>query len=598
MTSLDDNLRTSAPSRNQSAPRTDVAPRLRRALFIATAAVAVLIHVPGLRTPLLLDDYTQRAMAEGRYPSPPGPFQLYDFIDDANRATLLDRGILPWWSHPKMVMRFLRPLSSALLWVDYRVAGGHPLWGHIHSFLWWAAACFAVHALLRRLFSARVAWLGVAIFALAPCHALPLAWMANREELVSTALGTAAFAVYLRWREERRGRDGWLSLALFSVAALAGEYTLCFTGYIVAAEVVLRRESIPRRLVGLASFAIPVAAYMVAHKLLRYGAFGIGYYHDPIGDLGSYASSAPRRLGVLVGTAWLGINDVAWLNEPGWKLAVLTMGAAALLVVPIARMLRDLDPLRRGRALTMLIGSLLSMAPVMAVDPSVRLLEVPMVGVSAVVALLVDHAWFPSQPRPRRGAAELTELVVLGLAFIHFFRAPLDTWLAQASTRTWASAFATRLSTLSDRTEGKSTVMVLRANISQAIFFAPLVVDPGDGVDGADVRVRTLTLRSGRCLLRRTSARAFELVGGAGGLFPTGPDDLLRDVPLHQGERVDLDGMRVTLLEVRDDGSARRARFEFDRDLDDPSMLWLVDGTSGFHEQKLPAIGFGELLDP
>src|SRR6202034_2151724 len=105
-------------------------------------------------------------------------------------------------------------------------------------------------------------------------------------------------------------------------------------------------------------------------------------------------------------------------------------------------------------------------------------------------------------------------------------------------------------------------------------FFAPLVADSG-------TRVRTLSLRSGRCLLRRTSARAFELVGGTGGLFSVGSDDLLRDVPLHVGDRIDLDGMRVTLLEIKDDGSAHRARFEFDRDLDDPSMAWLVDGTTG-----------------
>src|ERR1019366_2535748 len=264
---------------------------------------------------------------------------------------------------------------------------------------WWAAACFAVHALLRRLFTSRVAWLGVAGFALAPCHALPLSWMANREEIGSTALGTVALTVYLRWREERRARDGILSLALFSVAALAGEYTLCFAGYAVAAELVIRRESIPRRLVGLACFALPLVGYAAIHQALRYGAFGIGYYHDPIGDLGAYAASAPRRLGVLFATAWLGVNDVAWLNESDWKIALLTLGAAAFLVVPVARMLRELDAPLRGRAVTMLMGSVLSMAPVMAVDASARLLQVPMIGVSAVVALLVDHAAGPPSSR-------------------------------------------------------------------------------------------------------------------------------------------------------------------------------------------------------
>jgi hypothetical protein len=597
MASLEESLASRPPAGAAAPPEpaltTDLGPRLRRWLVIATVALAFLIHIPGLRTPFFLDDYTQRAMVDGRYPSRPGPLQLYDFIDDGNRALLLDRGILPWWSHPQMVMRFWRPLSSGLLWLDYRIAGDSPAWGHVHSFLWWLLACFAVHALFRRYFAPRVAFVGVAVYALAPCHALPVAWMANREEIISTALGTIALLLYLRWRDETRARDGLLAFAVFGLAALAGEYTLCFAGYVAADEIVRRRVSLPRRLLGLLPFVIPAVAYAVAHQAWHYGAFGIGYYHDPISNTLSYVGSGPRRLAVLLTTAWLGTSDALWLGEAGWKLGALTIIGLGLLVVPIMRTLRELEPTVRSRALALLLGSGLSMLPVMAVDPSVRLLEVPMIGVSAVVALLVEHAWFPSVPRPRRGAAELTELVVLGLAFIHFFRAPLDTFLSESATRGWAIVFDTRLHELAEKSEGKSKVTILRANVAQTTFFAPLIV--GDG--GGEPKTRTLTLRSGRCLVRRTSARSLELVGGPAGLFPIGPDDLLRDVPIHQGEHFDLDGMRVTLLELHDDGTPHRARFDFDRDLDDPSMLWVVDTGNGFREEKIPSIGHGELLE-
>jgi hypothetical protein len=587
MTLLDD----TPPSASASSTRGDVAPRVGRALLIAAAAIALLIHIPGLRTPLLLDDFTQLAMIEGRYPSPPGPFQLYDFIDDSNRAILVDRGVLPWWSHPKMVMRFLRPLSSALLWMDYRIAGDRPLWGHLHSLLWWAAACLAVHLLLRRLFSPRVAWLGVVVFALAPCHSFPLSWLANREEIISTALGTAALVVYLRWREWKKPRDGLLCLTLFSLAALAGEYTLCFAGYVIAAEMVVRGESVSRRVMALGCFAVPMLAYVAVHHALHYGAFGIGYYHDPLRDPGAYAGSAPRRLTVLLTTAWLGLNELVWVNEPGWKLVLVTIAAVGCLAVPLTRMLRELDVAQRRGAWAMLVGSVLSLAPVMAVEPSARLLQVPMVGVSAVVALLVDHVWFPRSARPRRGAAEFTELVVLGLAFVHFFRAPLDTWLSQRATRSWAANFEGRLASLSEQVDRSPMVVILRANSSQAIFFSPLrVEDPS-------ARVRTLSLRSGKCLVLRTSARAFDMVAAPPGLFPIGPGDLLRDIPIRQGDRAELPGMRVTILELHEDGAPRRARFEFDRDLDDPSMVWLIDASSGFREQKLPAVGYGATLE-
>jgi hypothetical protein len=42
----------------------------------------------------------------------------------------------------------------------------------------------------------------------------------------------------------------------------------------------------------------------------------------------------------------------------------------------------------------------------------------------------------------------------------------------------------------------------------------------------------------------------------------------------------------------------RRLRFDFDTDLESPSILWLVEGLSGFREQKLPRTGYGEPIAP
>jgi hypothetical protein len=59
---------------------------------------------------------------------------------------------------------------------------------------------------------------------------------------------------------------------------------------------------------------------------------------------------------------------------------------------------------------------------------------------------------------------------------------------------------------------------------------------------------------------------------------------------------VELSGMRATIVSLRDDGKPRRLRFDFDKDLDDPSYLWVVEKGVTFEEQKLPAPGFGEPL--
>ena len=59
------------------------------------------------------------------------------------------------------------------------------------------------------------------IFALAPCHAVPLAWLANRYALITLCFGTWALGAYLRWREGRALRDAALAALLF-ILALGG----------------------------------------------------------------------------------------------------------------------------------------------------------------------------------------------------------------------------------------------------------------------------------------------------------------------------------------------------------------------------------------
>ncbi len=565
---------------------------LRRAALPLVALFAVLVHFPVLSTPLFQDDYNQLAMIEGRYPSRPGPLDLYDFINDANREPLIERGVLPWWSHPRMELRFLRPLSSALLWADHAVFGaGGLLFQHVHSLFWWALASVGVYRLLRKLFSRRIATIGVLVFAVAPCHGYPLSWIANREELISVALGTFALLAYSQWRERGRLLDGLTSLLLFAVAVLAGEYSLCFAGYVLAIELTRPAEKLFRRALGVLPFAVPVLAYLATRHSMHYGAFGTGYYHDPLRDFGGYAAGIPRRFAVLFTTAWAGIDDRVWVDEAGWKLGVLLASAIAMVGLPVRSLLRELEGVARRRALWILGGSVLALLPVMAVGASVRLLEIPMIGVSAGVGLVLDHVWFPRREVPRRGIAEWTALAALALAFVHLVRAPLDSWLTHRQLRRIASDFEHEMAWLHDHAEGKSMVVILRANWFQTLFVAPLMIE------GA-APVRDLSFDSGRSLLLRTGPNSLELVAGTQPLFPVSAEDLVRnpDAPLREGDTVELSGMRATIVALRDDGKPRRLRFDFDKDLDDPSYLWVVEKGVTFEEQKLPAPGFGEPL--
>jgi hypothetical protein len=548
---------------------------------------AVLVELPAVTAPFATDDYDQAAMTDGEYPGHRGPFNLYDFIDDSNRAEIMDRGIFPWFTSPKLFVRFLRPLSSALLWGDHRLFGQNAFLPHLHSLLWWTIACVAVHTLLRQSFSSRVARIGTIVFTLAPCHSLPLAWLANREALVSSALGTMALAAYSRWREAPRARLGLAAFGLFVLALSAGEYSLGFAGYVLAIEL-MRREPIGKRARGLACFALPLAVYVVAHTILGYGAYGASFYRDPLHDLPAFLRGSPQRFARLVCTAWLGVSEIWWLSVPRWTAVLIALVLATALVVPIGRALRALDEAERRRAQWMLLGSLVCLMPALSVEPSARLLEVSMVGVSGVVALIIDRAWFPQTPDARRGAPELTGLVALVLALVHLVLAPVDTWLANRENARVPSVLNERAEWVREHAGTSNTIVALRAD--SFVLSMPLVFRDR-------VRWRLLTLASGRSLILRTTDRAIEMVSNPQPLMPDRLLTLFRNEPLRVDDTVELPGMRVTVLQADPDGAPRRIRFEFDRDLDDPSMFWVTEGPVGFREQKPPAIGYAELVE-
>lgn len=113
-------------------------------------AVGAVVFWPALTTPFFLDDYLQSAMVKGRYPGVHSPWTLYDLVGDDNREALFDRGFLPWWTDPRLTVRFLRPLSSLLLYCAHRWLGAWPFAMHLQSFAWWIVAVLAARALFRR----------------------------------------------------------------------------------------------------------------------------------------------------------------------------------------------------------------------------------------------------------------------------------------------------------------------------------------------------------------------------------------------------------------------------------------------------------------
>ncbi len=563
--------------------------------WLADAAiflVGLVAFLPAVATPLMLDDYVHSAMVHGTYPVSRNPFDLYNFVGNGDRTLLMARGLVPWWSHPQLTIRFFRPLTSGLLWLDYRLFRA-PLVPHLHSLFWWAAAVLAARALYRRLFDRRTAWLATAIFAVAPCHAMPLAWLANREALVSLAFGALGLSAYLRWREAASLRSAALAAAFFAVALLGGEYALCFGGYVLAIELV-RRDGLLRRAAGVLPFLLPAVAYLAVRAALHCGTVGSGFYRDPLHDPMLYLSTAPRRLATLLLDTWL---DEVYVPGALWALLGLAVVLVVLLWVPIRRTFAGLDASRRQAGKWLLLGSSLALLPLLAVLPSARLVGVGVLGVAPLVALVLERAWFPAKEEPRRGAAEWTGIVAVLLGFAHLVEAPVTSFVAAWDIRHDAVQFADHARWLQHRVADPEKVDVILPRATWlTVLYGALVMNPG-GKPPAHWRVLALT---GHVLAIRRDAHTLDVIAAKHHeVFPEGRDDLFRsdDAPLRVGDQVTLPGMRATILRSSQ-GRPPAVRFTFDRDLDDPSMLWVVESESGYHDAPPPAPGFGEPFNP
>jgi hypothetical protein len=554
---------------------------------LAAGAVA---NRAALQAPLEIDDVGQRAMIEGTLTPRRGPFNLYDFVADDNRAALLERGVIPWWSDPHLVTRFLRPLPSVLVWLDHRLFGYEAFGPHVLSFLWWIGAVLAARSLYRTVMGRGAALVATVVFALSPTLAIPLVWAANRNVLVTLTFGTVALALYARWRNDRRQPQALATAAAFTATSLTGEYALCLTGYLIAFELCRRTEAGRRRLTGMLPAAVPLIVYAVARTALGYGATASGLYRDPSADPGAYLEALPRAISVLLAAGWLGVDVTStWLASQAFR-AILIVGASALVVGTVWRAQRHRTDAEPDSGSWLACGSVLSLLPLAATEPSRRLLGVAAIGVSGAIGVLLANG-FRRVGQPLRHAPLLA--VAATAAFIHLAAAPFQTrGLSRDAVQDQVENLA-RFSTVPSRARSVDTTLVVRANYGLTVLSAPYLLR-GEAPRHWWVLSHTFA----QTAAIRTSPRSIEVLQENVPLIPIGPTGIVRTVPFRIGEVVQIPGLHATVLRVDEGGRPMAVRYEFDRDLDSSDVAWISEGRSGFADVAPPAVGIGVRLAP
>ena len=565
--------------------------RLLRSPAIWGIAAALLVVAPQLRfAHFNTDDFSHLAVLEGiDIHRGMGPWTLYRFIDgDPSRlAERIARGPSPWFADPSAKIDFFRPLSSAAMALNHRLAGLDPLGYALHSLLWYLALLTLLGALQGHVFPRPrgsrphpAAVLALTIFALCPSNGPTVMWSAARWILISTTLGAAGLVAHLRWREGgwRPGRP--LSLLGFVAALLAGEAGLAVLAFVAAYELFARPDALRKRLSALLPVTLLVFVYLVYYKAAGHGSAGLEAYADPLESPGVFLVSLPSKMLAMLGELLLGTPSSRWYF-PDERLPTALAGLLALVLLGglLLPGLRHAPQWTRRRLAWMLAGTLGSLLPLAARMPNPHLLLIPLIGTSTTVAFTFFW-WWRRARATARGTRWVGRLAGLVFVFTLLVRPPFA-WVAFGQS--WERAH-TRVATFHAHSVlnelGQDETAVFLNFNDWDLEFHGYYYRLVHGLPMARAWWHLSTSpRPHR--YRRTATDTLELTiegGGVGGRR------------WQRGDVGELPGLRIVVLDAGREGVSR-ARFEFESPLSRGAYHFLAWRQGDLREVALPAVG-------
>lgn len=509
----------------------------------APAVVALLVAAPGLTAGASLDDWMHRAIVHGELLQRAW-WDLFNFADGhpESLAELIQRGPFPWFTLPELKLRFFRPLSSALLQFDTLVFKDAVVLAHVHSTLWYLALVVLCQALYRRLVPA-VALLAAVLFALDDAHAMPVVWLANRNSLVSVTFAWLGLLAHLRWREEGWKPGAPLSLLGYVTALLAGETAIAAMAYVVAYELVGRRDAPRARALALIPAVSTVLVFTLLYKALGMGAMGSATYIDPGSEPLHFLANAPARFLANLGGQSSGLIADLWLFLPQTRPVLIGLGVLALGVWPLAwKRWAPSDDHERRTLSWLALGAVFAVIPPLATFPATRLMIAPSFGFIAVVATLLTAAWRDKGLRRALGVGWL------GFAFAV---QPVITWLTVPTTFRFIAEQTTRGVLAAEVKQGERLIIVTSTDFAPAIYGVPVLVEQKQPLPRS-WHVWSMAPLAHR--LARVSEREFTLTALGGQMAQSVFEQNFRGPntrPLSVGDEVRLEGqvIRVTAVE-------------------------------------------------
>lgn len=558
-------------------------------LTVVAIIAGIALGLPLIGQGFILDDPMILSAIEEWHPEHTNAFDIYSSLSEELQ--------LPWWASSQTKISFFRVLSSALLRLDHLLFGRWAMGYYLHSLLWLGILLVLVSRLYRRLVP-RLAPLALLIFAVDECHGITAGWISNRHAMVAVTFGIAGLLAHLRWRE-----DGWrpglpISVAGYVLALLSGETGVTVLTYAGAYELVAGPGEGRRRWLGLVPPMLVGAAYVAWYKGMGYGFKGAGFYIDPGSQPIEFLGAAMARIPALLGNALTGLPPDIWW-EPSMRPPLVTAGALALLGLGIVLRLgwTSFDEVERRHLRWLIAGAVLSSIPLVAAFPATRQLLAPMLALAVLLAAMFEalrRRWWKATNRWKRTAAAGMAIVLI---LVHLGAAPVQRIALQ---RSYAQLHQNILHTMEQippewaPEQGRREVIALNVPDTFTILYGPVLLDFVRGTRRGHWLVLTAAPHDHR--LTRTGPQTLELEVLSGEMLATALETgWPPEKKLIPGTVIERDLFQVEVLEVGAVGPTL-LRFDFNIPLDDPEILTVRWGDSGFENVTLPRIGESLLL--
>jgi hypothetical protein len=590
-----------------------------RYLPAALAIAAVLVMLPAVKTGLVMDDLPQRAvelrpdqlpprMQETGNPADSGSFStvLFDLFGFSRNpqcmALMKNYGTLPWWTPDNLRCSLCRPVAAFTHWLDYQFFPDSPALMHAHNIAWFAAVVFLLTMVYRKLMGTTwVAGLAALLFLLDGNTYFPVAFVANRGFFLALFFGLMCLYEHHQWRSTKSRRGLVLSALFLALSLFSEEGGASTFAFILAYALVLEPGSFRNRALTVLPSVLVIIAWRIIYTLSGYGLFHVGIYIDPAHEPLRFVRELIPRDMVLLGSQLTSVPpEFLFAVKPSLQPAIIALygvAAVAALVVFIPWVRRD------KTAAFWFAAMILAAIPEAVLVPLSKNFGFIAIGAYGLIASFVAGVVTRQNPLLERRVCRILAWVACVLLILVHGPGAIAKRVAVVKADASVFAWASRVPPDWPNIE-KQNVIVINHPCPLESAYAPAY--KAYYHQSLPKTLRTLVPGCTSFDVERTDDKTLVIQARAPNIFScdnVGPIDIAyafsaftlvgAEPNCKKGDRYNLGGLTVEVLELDTASFPSRVAFRFDTSLDSPDFRWLwFDWRTHSSEPfKMPAIG-------